>query len=382
MANSYIQRVAAAARNDFDAVMGWLSLTGGKQQGREYLPLNPKRADTRPGSFSINRDTGAWSDFATDEGGGDLVSLAACMWGLGQFDATKQLGEKLGIMPDEQNQQHRPANKSKPNKRQPVGSCIMPVPENAPPPPDAHYTHGKPSGRWAYLSEGGELLFYHCRFEPKKTGERKQFAPLTLWQIKGQPMVWRWKAPIAPRPAYGLEQLKKRPDAPVCMVEGEKAADAACDLLPGCVVMTWAGGCQAVGHINWKPLKGRTVWLWTDNDQPGRKAMQKLAGLLKAAGVDLVRWVDLSAFSKKPEFDHAGAVRFADGAGLQRGDDAADLLATGWTAKHLTALIDNGGLFVAGCNAWHAIEGNKTGKRNKAVENARHDRSGEKAFCL
>jgi len=351
MSNSYIQRVADAALNDFDAAMGWLSLSGGKVQGREYLPLNPNRADTKPGSFSINRDSGAWSDFATGDSGGDLVSLAAYVWGLGQFDAAKQLGEKLGIFPDEkprQGNRPNPQPKSKPTapKQQDSDLCVMPVPDDAPPPPDAHYKNGKPSSRWAYRSESGAVMFYHCRFDPKKTGERKQFAPLTLWKIKGQPMSWRWKAPPAPRPAYGLDELKNRPDAPVCIVEGEKAADAAASLLPGCVVMCWQGGCQALAKTDWQPLKGREVWLWPDNDDPGKLAMRKLAGLLKAACVGRVRWIDLKPLAKKPGFDGSGAVRFEPGQPLKRGDDAADLLGIGWTAKHMAALIDGGGLLL------------------------------------
>jgi len=326
----YIGRVASAALSDFDAVMGWLLLSGGKIQGREYLPLNPKRADTRPGSFSINRDTGAWKDFATDDGGGDLVSLAAWVWGLGQYEAAKELGGKLGILPDEKPiQGTRPNNPAVDNRRD-AGQCIMPVPKGAPPPPDAHYKHGKPSSRWAYRSEDGAVMFYHCRWDAKSKGQRKQFAPLTLWQAQGQPMTWLFKAPPAPRPAYGLDALKKRPDAPVCIVEGEKAADAAGKLLPDCVLMCWQGGCKAVSKTDWKPLKGRVAWLWPDNDEPGKQAMRKLASLLKAAGCARVRWVDLTLLSKRPDFN------------LMRGDDAADLLAFGWTAKQMTILIDGG----------------------------------------
>src|SRR4029077_18437026 len=52
-------------------------LPSGRIQGREYLAVNPKRADRRPGSFSINIRTGRWADFATGDKGGDPISLAA-----------------------------------------------------------------------------------------------------------------------------------------------------------------------------------------------------------------------------------------------------------------------------------------------------------------
>ena len=58
MADNFIQKAAAAALADFDGAMSFLGLSGGKNQGREYLPLNPRRSDTKPGSFTINRDSG------------------------------------------------------------------------------------------------------------------------------------------------------------------------------------------------------------------------------------------------------------------------------------------------------------------------------------
>jgi putative DNA primase/helicase len=94
MSAAFIRTVAAAALSRFDQVADWLGLAGGKDQGREYLPLNPKRADTKPGSFTINRDSGAWSDFATGDKGGDLVSLCAY---LAQHQARRGGGQAGGL---------------------------------------------------------------------------------------------------------------------------------------------------------------------------------------------------------------------------------------------------------------------------------------------
>ena len=69
--NDFIGTVAAAALAGFDGVMNFLGLSGGKNQAREYLPINPTRADHKPGSLSVNRDSGLWSDFSTDDRGGD-----------------------------------------------------------------------------------------------------------------------------------------------------------------------------------------------------------------------------------------------------------------------------------------------------------------------
>src|SRR3954454_5648395 len=76
-------------------VVRWLP--NGRLQGREYVALNPNRADRRLGSFRVNLRTGRWSDFATGDRGGDPVSLAAYLHRLSQAHAARRLGEMLGI---------------------------------------------------------------------------------------------------------------------------------------------------------------------------------------------------------------------------------------------------------------------------------------------
>jgi hypothetical protein len=72
-------------------------MPGGKRIGHEYVTLNPTRADRRAGSFKVNLQTGRWADFATGDKGGDVVSLAAYLFGLRQTDAARRLADALGI---------------------------------------------------------------------------------------------------------------------------------------------------------------------------------------------------------------------------------------------------------------------------------------------
>lgn len=72
-------------------------LPGGKIVGREYVARNPKRADKKPGSFSVNVKTGRWADFSSGEKGGDPVSLAAFLFDLSQGDAAERLAEMLNL---------------------------------------------------------------------------------------------------------------------------------------------------------------------------------------------------------------------------------------------------------------------------------------------
>ncbi len=98
------------ARIDFEAVNGaalsalqslvrrWLP--DGRNEGREYIARNPRRADKKPGSFKINLHTGKWADFATGDKGSDVVSLAAYLSGTGQAEAARRLVEMLGLRHD------------------------------------------------------------------------------------------------------------------------------------------------------------------------------------------------------------------------------------------------------------------------------------------
>lgn len=74
-------------------------LPEGRMEGQEYVARNPLRPDRRLGSFKVNVSTGRWADFATGDGGGDLVSLAAFVSGLPQREAAIRLAESMGVSP-------------------------------------------------------------------------------------------------------------------------------------------------------------------------------------------------------------------------------------------------------------------------------------------
>jgi len=354
MSGGFFQAVAAAALSHFEQVADWLGIGGGKRQGREYLPTNPTRADTKPGSFTINMESGAWADFATGDKGGDLVSLVAYLHGIKQGEAAARLGEYLGIeKPDAhkragsdrgeagkgkgQAPQRKPASEPPAGNRQAdADTCIMPVPDNAPPPPEAHMRHGKPSHRWAYRAADGRVNFYVDRWDAKAEGERKQFSPVSLWRDAAGRMQWRYKGPPAPQPLYNLPALSK--PAAVVLVEGEKAADAAAVLLPDHPVVCWQGGAQAVAKADFSPLAGRECWLWADADEAGAKAMGAVAAALFKIGAPGVKRIDLSGFAAVPGNDN-GAATLTPGESLQAGDDAADLVARAWTAAHLALIL-------------------------------------------
>lgn len=266
-------------------VPAWLP--GGKWVGHEYKAVNPTRADRNDGSFSINCNTGAWGDFATDDAGLDLISLYAYLHHDGDnVRAAVELARDLGIpeaapIHDEQLQGgprkpprprvEKPKAEAKP-KRESNWRPVLPVPENAPEPPVAHEFRGKPELRWAYHDADGRLLGYVCRFRTSDGG--KDVIPLTFCaHVENGRGRWSWMAFPEPRPLYGLDRIAQHPDATVIIVEGEKCADAGhAELLAlGYVCASWPGGSKAIDKSDWSPLTGRRVITWADCDAQRRK---------------------------------------------------------------------------------------------------------------
>lgn len=87
-------RTAAVARLP-ELLARWLP--DGRRCGREWVALNPTRADRNPGSFRVNIETGRWADFATGDRGGDPIALAAYLVGCSQTEAARRLAEMFGV---------------------------------------------------------------------------------------------------------------------------------------------------------------------------------------------------------------------------------------------------------------------------------------------
>ncbi|WP_244273414.1 toprim domain-containing protein [Pseudovibrio sp. POLY-S9] len=58
---------------------------------------------------------------------------------------------------------------------------------------------------------------------------------------------------------------------PVVIVEGEKAADAAKQLLLRHVCISSPGGSNAAKKADWSVLQGREIVIWPDADEAGLK---------------------------------------------------------------------------------------------------------------
>ena len=327
-------RINQAALSSFEAmVRQWLP--DGTKSGAEYQALNPTRADTRKGSFSVNIVKGVWQDFATGDKGVDPISLYAYLFhNNDQGAAARELAAQLGLA-DRDEIRSEVKSEAVPTAASTKTDWVAIVPpDHTPEPPAAHIKRGIPEKRWEYRDASGRIVGYICRFKTSDGG--KEVLPLSWCQnLKTQDQQWRWMAFPIPRWLYGLDRLAARPEATVLLVEGEKCAAIAQMDLSELVCMTWPGGGKAVDKCDWLPLAGRKVVIWPDCDaqtdkqgqllpaakQPGLWAALKIADKLLALNCK-VWMLDIPAPGEKPG-----------------GWDVADAIAEGLTGAALAQYL-------------------------------------------
>jgi hypothetical protein len=129
----------------------------------------------------------------------------------------------------------------------------VPAPANGLPPDVVWKVEGtwkEPDATWPYRNGEGRLLGYACRWDiPAKCDGKKpdkQISFATWCRNRNGARRWKLKHLPTPRSLYALDELARRPDAPVLIVEGEKAADAAALIFPESVCVTSSGGSQSV----------------------------------------------------------------------------------------------------------------------------------------
>jgi uncharacterized protein (DUF927 family) len=336
--------VKSAALKDIDRVLShWLPNGKRVDGGKEYTAPNPTRTDKRAGSLKVNLSKGTWADFATGDKGGDLIDLVRYLDGGTDVEACNKLADLLHVSAG--------AAQSKPipsKSKAPEWIAIQPIPVEAMNKcPAKHRQHGVPSKVWIYRDAQGQPLMALYRFDlgPDEDGKpRKVFAPLTWCQrADGQTTQWRWQGLPDPRPLLRLDELSQRLDAPVVLCEGEKAADAAAELMPSYVATCWPNGSNSWHKADLTPLKGRAVLLWSDNDSSGQSCMEAVAEKLCEIGAASVQAIALDVFKRKPTLKN-GKPTFAKGGQWDDGDDAADALAKDWTSAHLAELARTGEL--------------------------------------
>ncbi|MEM7046049.1 MAG: CHC2 zinc finger domain-containing protein [Pseudomonadota bacterium] len=305
--------------------------------GREYRALCPFHAETTP-SFTVNDDKGFYHCFGCGAHG-DVIDFTMA-WGRCSFIEACESLQANTLADGAPMTRREPSRAHDPYK----GYTPLPPPENAASiEPGIGVSLHNPkrvtgedkSPTWRtipslvhpYRKTDGTLIGYVLRCEIKG----KKITPQVQWAASPHGIEGWTLLPFAkPRPLYGLDQLANSPDARVIVVEGEKAADAARELLTKNVIITWPGGTNSIKYTDWRPLGGKQVVLWPDADAVGVKAMAvseiinerervSLAEILTNLGC-AVQAIDVLADSS-----------------LAKGFDAADALALGWTGHQVMA---------------------------------------------
>lgn len=141
--------------------------------------------------------------------------------------------------------------------------------------------------QYSYHDETGELLFQVCRMHPKDFRCRRPDG-------NG---AWSWKLADTRRVLYRFpEVLAANPSQTVFVCEGEKDCDRLAAL--GFVTTTNAGGAGKWRDDYGESLRGRSVVILPDNDEPGRKHAQQVAKSLSGTAAS-VRILELQNLPPK-----------------------------------------------------------------------------------
>jgi predicted P-loop ATPase/5S rRNA maturation endonuclease (ribonuclease M5) len=218
-------------------------------------------------SFRVNVKTGQWAEFNKGDGdysGGDLISLYAAIKSISQIDAYNALSNKPVQLKKTIKTEVKPTFEMK---------GIL------------------PSGLWEYRDKESNFLFFIARYD---SNGGKDFFP---WQrINGN---WVSKGYPTPRPLYNLDKICSDTSKEIIICEGEKSAEA-CSLLVNnkFTTTTWPNGSNSVDKSDWSVLKGRSVIIWPDADDAGKKAGDKIKDILINLNCSVLM-VDTSPFPDK-----------------------------------------------------------------------------------
>lgn len=262
--------------------------------------------------------------------------VVQCKAGCDQDVVWKGCCEMMGGEPE-------PAVESEQPKKKVTRIAITPAPSEPDYSKIEHYQLGKPTRFIEYRDQQGRLHFLNCRFEfepgtalYEEIG-RKTHRPYTYRRsiIDGREG-WFWAGPDKGRIPYRLNLLGT--GGIVMFSEGEKAADAAAELLPEISHIAAMFGAEALTQTDYTCIAGWVVFVLPDADKIEDKkplgasvhGFDKLVPMLKKLGctVHYCRNVHeaLRQIGTAPE-EH-------------KGFDAADALALGWTRDKFIQYID------------------------------------------
>ena len=127
------------------------------------------------------------------------------------------------------------------------------------------------TGKYLCINRKGLVEGIEYRFE----SDNREKCVFLIW-YNGKTI--KWSNP--PRLIFGLNEIK--PDCPFLIVEGPKTREIASAALSDFNVLTWNGGANNADKVDWCEVipDDADVYLWPDDDEPGRKAMETIKEML------------------------------------------------------------------------------------------------------
>jgi putative DNA primase/helicase len=417
---SYTQNVFAEARKIISSNASSLIrnlLPYGRQEGDEWVTLNPTRNDHSLGSFKIRLSTGEWFDFATNEGG-DFITLYASVKCISRYEAACQIAN---ITPRQRKSTDNHTQKTKnqtqkPSIEKPVHELVHeeqsnhvqsePIAEPATlptsnstldeaeeatqpalkelEPVELQYTPEEladieesltsdeqelqteksevyteneqadavmlecpditaqdikswnkkfgcePTHYYRYTNAQNITVGYVVRWDFIINGKNtKEVRPFVFDYMK---KCWTKGCPAEARPLYNLTELLARPDAPVLVVEGEKAVEAAKILFPDYVVVTSSLGASGYKKSDWSVLKDRAVIFSPDNDGAGTDYAKGIVKIICEKPIDVTSIEILKPTTLGNYIVEDSRIVRRDG-DIPVGYDLANAAMEGWTAE-------------------------------------------------
>lgn len=252
--------------------------TGGKfvKRGADDFILCPMHADKGP-SLTVDEQKNEWYCHGACGTGGDTIKFIELTRNLNFQDACKYIADNYA--PDAYDENAPvPKSKAEPGRKPPPQ---MPIPEGAI--KNALdkalksdwwiENYGTLTAAWKYLDSKGGVAYLDVRFEKIEKGiTKKQVVPM-YYAKNGK---WKMGIPFErikqKRILYNLHELSAAKEKPALVVEGCKCASV---VFPGLsetfILSTWPGGVNGIGKVDIRPLYGRRVIIWPDNDKPDDK---------------------------------------------------------------------------------------------------------------
>lgn len=153
----------------------------------------------------------------------------------------------------------------------------------------------KPQALHEYNDADGTPLHWRIRLKHPESGD-KWIRPMKL---NGEGYTLGEPDYPAGKPLYRLRDLAARPAESVIVCEGEWCTDALAKI--GALATT-SGAADSAGKTDWQALAGRSVTLWADNDEAGKRYADAVADALRAMGCT-VSLIDVAALALPPKGD-------------------------------------------------------------------------------